>query len=230
MSEQPELFGKKHAAQFHEYWTRLAPMKAALNMFAAIVLRDLPDDAHVLVVGAGTGEELLDLADRFAGWRFTAVDPAGAMLDICRSRAHERGLDARCTFHEGFVADLPGAPQFHAATSFLVSHFVTDREARRRFFADIAERLHPGGMLVSADIAGEWGSAELQPLLEQWWNMMRFAGFPEEGVQQRKSRLGDTVCVLAPDEVAAVIEAAGFGPATHFYQALMVHAWFATRP
>ena len=44
----------------------------------------LPEDAQILAVGAGTGVEISHLAAVFPKWRFTALDPSGAMLAECR--------------------------------------------------------------------------------------------------------------------------------------------------
>src|SRR4051794_1322180 len=77
---------------------------------------------------AGTGHELICLADRFPGWRFVAVEPSASMLDVCRRKAEERGIAARCELHEGYLESLPPGEAFDAAISLslLVSQFIHD--------------------------------------------------------------------------------------------------------
>ncbi|WP_264488307.1 class I SAM-dependent methyltransferase [Luteolibacter arcticus] len=48
------------------------------------------------------------MAARFPGWRFTAVEPSGAMLDHCRKKATEAGIVDRCECHEGYLDSLVG--------------------------------------------------------------------------------------------------------------------------
>ncbi|HYG70445.1 MAG TPA: class I SAM-dependent methyltransferase, partial [Anaeromyxobacteraceae bacterium] len=129
------LFDESQAASYDERYLKLAPMQKALHLVTQLALAELPFDARVLIVGAGTGAELLHLAAAFPGWRFTAVDPSEPMLRRCRLRADAAGLSARCRFHEGAVDTLPEEERaFDGATALLVSQFVVDPEARRGFF------------------------------------------------------------------------------------------------
>ena len=100
-------FDKEHAAVYDQRFAKLAPMKDALHLLIQLVFSELPAAARVLCVGAGTGAELIYLAQVFPQWQFTAVEPAAAMLDICRQRAEACGITARCTFHEGYIDSLP---------------------------------------------------------------------------------------------------------------------------
>ena len=93
-----------------------APIRDAMYFLLESAFADLPVDARILCVGVGTGAELAHLAGKFPGWRFTAVEPSGAMLDECRKRAEAEGSASRCRFHEGYVETLPLGDGHDAAT------------------------------------------------------------------------------------------------------------------
>jgi len=73
-----------------------------------MVLSELLENAKVLVVGAGTGAELIYLARMCPNWYFTVVGPDKEMLDACRKKCEENEILSRCSLHQGTVETLPG--------------------------------------------------------------------------------------------------------------------------
>ena len=57
-----EAIFDQQAATYDQQWARLAPLRDALNLLIGAVFSDLPDNARILCVGAGTGAEILYLA------------------------------------------------------------------------------------------------------------------------------------------------------------------------
>ncbi len=225
----PVAFDQDHAAKYDKTFQKLAPLKDALHILTRSVLLGLPTDARVLCVGAGTGAELLYLAEAFPGWQLTAVDTSAPMLDVCRQRVEAAGYGPRCSFHHGTVAELDAAPTFHAATSLLVSQFVTDPEQRRGFFREIHARLEPGGTLVSADLSCDLSDTKSSSLLNVWRRTLEYSDLPPERVQGSIEAYGRAVAVVEPREVEKVLTDAGFVEPTLFFQAGLIHAWYASR-
>lgn len=227
MTEKPfkPAFDEDHAASYDERFAKLAPFKDALHLALRGLLAELPENARILCVGAGTGAELLYLANASPGWAFTLVEPAAAMLKRCREKAAEVGIESRCTFHEGYLDALPHAEPFDAATSILVSQFVLIRQKRVNFFQDIAARLKPEGHLVSADLAGEPGTTNF----EAWIALQKYNGSSDEQTEQYRAALKEHVAVRPSDEVAAIIAEGGFDTPALVCQTLLIHMWHARR-
>ncbi|WP_193199774.1 class I SAM-dependent methyltransferase [Nostoc sp. MG11] len=227
--EQPVFFGKEQAAGYDQRWTKLAPIRDALHLLLRIRLSELPDDAQVLCVGVGTGAELLYLAQAFPQWSFTLVEPSKPMLDICRQRAEEDGITSRCTFHEGYLDSLPLSLPFDAATCLLVSQFIMQPEERRAFFGQMSNQLRPGGYLVSADLSSGASDSAYKDLFEVWFQMQRFNGMLEEGIEKMRQAYGRNVAVSALREIEALIASNGFDAPVLFFQAFLIRAWYARR-
>jgi tRNA (cmo5U34)-methyltransferase len=183
----------------------VAPLRDALHLCISLILSELPVDANILCVGVGTGLELIYLAENFPQWRFTAVEPAAPMLNVCRQKVEELGITSRCTFHEGYIDSLPPSVVFDAATCLLVSHFILQQDERSNFFSQIAARLRPNGYLVSADLVSDTSTLEYQSLIEVWPRMLKYAEIPAEEVEKFHVSYGRDVALLPPQTVEAII-------------------------
>jgi tRNA (cmo5U34)-methyltransferase len=221
----------KQASSYDQQWSKLAPINAALHLLTSTVLSHLPPTANILCVGAGTGAEILALAQTFPEWHFTAVEPSPAMLDVFRRRAEEQGISSRCVFHLGYLDSLPSNGSFDAATAFLVSQFILERHARSQFFQSIAERLCPEGVLVSSDLAGDLIATEYLELLGLWFRVMSGSGTPAppEGIERMREAYRRDVAILPPRDVRDIITRGSFDSPVLFFQAGMIHAWYAKR-
>ncbi len=228
-SDELKTVFDQQASHYDERWAKTAPIRDALHFLLEAVFAELPAQARLLCVGVGTGEEMAYLAQRFPQWTFTAVDPSGAMLAVCRHKAEQGGYVSRCRFYEGYLESLPAQAPFDAATCFLVSQFMLEQEARVAFFQSIAARLRPGGLLASSDLASDVGSPAYEALLQTWLNMMVRAGIPVSGLASMRAAYARDVAILPPAQVAAIIQAGGFDEPVPFYQAGLIHAWFSRR-
>jgi tRNA (cmo5U34)-methyltransferase len=219
----------QQAAGYDQQWARLAPVRDCLHLLVRSVFARLPAEARLLCVGVGTGAEMAYFARTFPGWTFTAVDPSGAMIEVCRKRAGTEGYLSRCSFHEGYIDSLPPGHPHDAATCFLVSQFLLDTEERRGLFRAIRERLRPGGILASSDLASDTASPEYEALLSPWFTMMAAGGVQPDALQRMRAGYARDVGILPPARIASLIESAGFASPVQFFQAGLIHAWFAGR-
>lgn len=222
----PNAFDAQHAASYDDRWAPLAPLRDSLHLQMRFILQGLPAAARVLCVGVGTGAELLALARFFPGWRFTAVEPSAPMLDVCRRKAAEAGIADRCEFHACYLHELPPAEPFDAATTILVSQFITDRARRTEFFRNLARRLRPDGLLITADLT-TIAPGQHERLLTVWSQMMRHVGANEAQIQALMTAYGRDVALLTAPVMEELLAEAGFVLPVRFSQSLLIHAWYA---
>ena len=226
--ELRKTFNQK-ASSYDEQSAKMAPIRNGLHFLLEAVFFELPSEASILCVGVGTGAELVHLAQKFPQWQFTALDPSGAMLEVCRAKAEERGFVERCQFHEGYLESLPEEGLHDAATCFLVSQFILDREDRSAFFRSIAQRLKPRGILASSDLASGVRSNDYEALLRIWSNMRSAAGTSPEGLERMRAAYAKDVAISPTQDVASIIASGGFEPPVQFFQAGLIHAWLSRR-
>lgn len=185
--------------------------------------------AQVLVAGAGGGAREITVAGALEPrWRFTAVDPSAAMLDISIERLKQAGLTERVELHLGRVEDLPPDRRFDAATLIGVLHHLPGDEAKAAILASMAARLKPGAPLV---LAGNRHAYASQPLLlAAWAERWRMQGAAPDEVKAKLGRIHQGADPPRSDEhVAALLKQAGFENPILFFSSLFWGAWIARR-
>ncbi|OLF77870.1 SAM-dependent methyltransferase [Maricaulis sp. W15] len=223
-----EFFNREMAARYDERNSKLSPVSDCMHFLFRLVLEDLPPDARILSVGAGTGAEILSLSNAFPGWQFVAVDPSGPMLDVCRARLEDAGVMDRCEVVQGEVHDIADGDTFDAVLAIMVAHFI-DREKRQRFYQASHARLRPGGFFVSTEISYDLASPEYPSMLENWGRIQSRMGATPDSLKTLPETLRNVLTVIAPDETENLWRDAGFARPICFFQALMARGWYAQK-
>ena len=205
-------------AGYAEATPKKVPGLADLHRMAAILLAErAPDDAEILVVGAGGGLELRAFAEAQPGWRFLGVDPSAGMLDLAR---HMLGPHAgRADLRLGTVDAAPTGP-FDGATCLLTLHFL-DRAERLRTLREIHRRLRPGAAMIVAHHSAAPGAD-----LTRWLSRsLAFAGNP--AVPDAAAQMARHLPALTTEEDEALLRNAGFSEIALFYAAFSFRGWVA---
>ncbi|KAF5297598.1 hypothetical protein FQR65_LT19694 [Abscondita terminalis] len=81
---------------YDEHIRKLIPGYELIHLQVHALLKTyLPQQAHILVVGCGTGYELQYLAEQFPQWNFTAIDPAPNMIEKAKQHIDNLELSSR---------------------------------------------------------------------------------------------------------------------------------------
>jgi tRNA (cmo5U34)-methyltransferase len=214
-----------------EYQTQsriaLAGYDACHDLAACILSATLGrgSKAKVLVAGAGgTANEILASGTLEPHWHFLAVDPSRPMLDLAMSRVAAAGLMDRTEVVLGHVGDLPGSRDFDAATLIGVLHHLPGEAAKLDILRDIARRLKANAPLV---LAGNCLAYASEPLfMATWGERWRMNGASEDEIE---AKLGKILQGADPpgseEEVARLLDAAGFQKPKRFFSSLFWGAW-----
>lgn len=149
---------------YDEHIRKLIPGYEVIHQQVDAILQSvLKPNAHILIVGCGTGYELEYLLKRHPNWKFTAVDPSLTMLQKAQEQVELLDKSSQVTFVHGETSALPLENCFDAALSILVAHFIAD-EIKPVFFKDIYDRLKEKAVLLTYDLMTCVNPQQLQAL------------------------------------------------------------------
>ena len=224
-TDPTSVFGDSAAiASYADRTRRLVPGWDDLQrMVTLLVAERAPDEARILVVGAGGGAELDAMARSHPGWRFTGVDPSAPMLAMARATLGERA--GRVEFHEGYVATASAGP-FDAATCLLTMHFVP-RDERAPTLRQIHRRLKPGTPFVLAHMSFPLAAEERDTWLARYAAFAVASGVEPDAARRAATAIGANLPLVAPDDEEALLAQAGFSGTRLFYAGLAFRGWVA---
>lgn len=195
-----------------------------LPMTRILLAERVPQDGRVLVVGAGGGLEIEDLALAHPGWKIDGVDPSGPMLALAAQRLGP-ALQPRVSLHEGYVQDAPDGP-FDGATCLLTFHFVPP-EQRLPTAREIHRRLKPGAPFVAAHLSVEDGEGERDVWMGRYAAFLTASGSDPRQAAATREKVEKELTILSPAQDEAVLREAGFSDVRLFYVGFTFRGWIA---
>lgn len=216
------------AADYDQRIRKLFPFYETIHAAINAILRSaLGTESELLIVGAGTGAEILELGRSNPSWRFLGVDPAKAMLDLAKEKIEAAGLANRVGLFNGFVADLPVGKLFDCATSTMIMHFVPDDGGKMEFLRAIASRVKSGAPFVVVDAHGDLTAPQSQLLIEAWKQQQVLAGVKSENVESGMKERIKAIHFVSSERIVELLAEAGFHRVQRFFQNMMLGGWIA---
>ena len=196
---------------------------------AAFLPGVINDHATVLVVGAGTGEEIVRMSQANPGWRYVAEDPSAEMLDVAREKLAAAGAADRVEFVTGPIEDVPQGERFDGATMILVQHFLPDDGAKLAILREVAARLRPGAPLFLANMHGDLDAEPDTRRYQAWKRRQMARGMSAEDAEGMFSGLPTVVHFVSEGRTRQLLEEAGFMDIQNVFRAFVIGGWVATR-
>ncbi|BAZ38540.1 hypothetical protein NIES4101_44790 [Calothrix sp. NIES-4101] len=185
--------------------------------------------ANLLIVGAGTGMELVNYAQANQNWCMLGVDPSVNMLAIASQKIQEHNLSERIKVFTGYIHQLPNNPIYDAATAILVMHFIPDDGSKLDFLENIFQRLKPSAPFILVDVFGEKGTDELEAKISMMKCFWQEAGVSPEKVSELLEGLATGVYPIPETRVFELLQQAGFTKIIRFYTGIWIGGWVATK-
>lgn len=138
---------------YDQHIQKLIPGYALMHQQIQVLLyMHLKQNAHLLIIGCGTGYELIQLALAFPNVQFTAIDVAENMIKKAQQNIKHAQIKNKIDFLCGDTSILSTINyQFDAALSILVAHFVP-MDLKKSFFTDIYHAIKPNACLIHVDL------------------------------------------------------------------------------
>ena len=231
MTEATIKFDRDRANQYDLDIRKAIPGYESLHAMAQSLLQTgLSKSANLLVVGSGTGMELINYIEQNPNWTLTGVDPSAEMMEIAKSELEGKGLQDRISLHTGYVDSLPETKPMDAATLLLVMHFLPDDGSKLQLLRDIAQRLKPGAKLILADLYGD-RSAPYFSQFTQAWQALYFSQLDDEIKAKAEANfatsINNSIYFVPETRIIELLQLAGFERVSKFYNAFLFGGWIA---
>lgn len=202
--------------------------ESIFNMAVALLDASVSEQAHLLIVAAGGGMELITFGQARSHWLFTGVDPSAKMLAIAQEKVAKHGLTNRVKLHQGVTHELPLTPLYDAATCILAMHFLADDGAKLLLLQSISQRLKPGAKLILVDLCEEKGSESFNDFLIAYKYHARNLGMSSEIVEETASNVVHLHCI-SEERTIELLQEANFSKITRFFTALWFRGWIVRK-
>ena len=210
---------------YDEHIRKLIPGYEVIHQQVDAILQSvLKPNAHILIVGCGTGYELEYLLKRHPNWKFTAVDPSLTMLQKAQEQVELLDKSSQVTFVHGETSALPIENCFDAALSILVAHFIAD-EIKPAFFKNIYDRLKENAVLLTYDLMTCINPQQLQALRY----LCLAQGLTEEQCQKMLDRMAQDFFSLTTEGYIKLLQRTGFESVQSYAQVLTYQGFIAKK-
>lgn len=185
------------------------------------------DGSRILIVGAGGGREVLELAKSRHDLEIVAVDPSSRNLALAEHIAQTEGLFDKITFVAGTVDDVPPGKPFSIALSLLVMHGITGDAAKSAYLASIQNSLSDNGLLIHADLCVD-APSDLDALVREYTSHAVRIGIAEQVTQIELDAITSTP-PLSTARLRELFAEAHLSVPQEIFRSLWYRCWIANK-
>ncbi len=222
------IYDPEWVANYERNANAAIPGRSGLYKLCQVALSSITPGSHILVVGCGTGTELISLINTLPSCSFVAIEPEINMLEICRKRIEDTGVSHKVAFQACRFDEWKLSRNFSAATSILVSQHITDQVEAGDFFKKIADSLLPGGIIFTADMHIPNG-VNREMMINLWQKQALFSGIKPESVSELSKKFQVELALRNEHEIINFLHDAEFKNLVKPFSSLLYGAWIGYR-
>lgn len=220
-----EIFEDERASKYDGFTqTWIINYQFVIDTVPKIIEMEQPNAKEILIVGCGTGNETLCLANfKNKAWNITGVDPSPDMIKIANEKLKNH---SKVKIIKGEVNQLPINKKYDAATLLLVLHFMKDNGTKQALLQSISNRLHKGAALIILDIFGN---------KTEFYNNLKLLEklLPKEigGVliPDKIASIPERVHPISEDRLSEILNKTGFSKPIRFFQSAIYGGWIVKK-
>lgn len=215
-----EIFEDERATFYDDFiqmW--IINYQFVIDTLPKLIELEQPTAKNVLVVGCGTGNELLSLSKYKDSWNVTGVDPSPDMVKIAREKLKQY---SEVTIIQNEVNQLSSDKKYDVATLFLVLHFMKDDGTKKALLQNIYDRLEQGATFLLLDIFGAKDEFTFNlKLLE------KLLPAEVEGmiIKDRIASMPERIFPVSEERLSVLLQEVGFTKPIRFFQSAIYGGW-----
>lgn len=218
-------FTDKTAASYDDRIVKLIPGYALVHQLVpAVVSSFCNGESDILIAGAGTGVELINLATNNEHWSFTALDCSHGMLKLAKANFQASKFLNQVEYINQNLLDYRPERLHHAALSLFVVHFLPDADAKLQYFKSMRNCLAVGAPLIIADLTADKSNL-LQGAYKEW---LLSIGHTDEEANKVLDHIDTNFYPLDEEQLSFLLKEAGFKKPTVFFQSLCYSGYFTS--
>lgn len=222
-------FDAKRAQGYDDRIDAMIPGYTPMQQLTEVYLgAEMPNEARLLIVGAGTGTEVIECGSRHAGWTITAVEPSPEMSAQGQAKVKAAGLDARVEWQTAALDQIEEGDLYDGATLLLVLHFL-DEEAKLNLLCEISDRLKPGAPFALSTFVGDPANTRTKKIYDLAKAFALAKGLPAAEVAEKFDLTRKDIFLEPEEKIKMHLRDAGFIDVQRIGQGLAMHLWVARK-
>lgn len=220
-----EIFEDERASKYDRFTqTWIVNYQFVIDTVPKIIEVEQPNAKEILIVGCGTGNETLCLANtENQSWNITGIDPSPDMIKIANKKLKNH---SKVKIIKGEINQLPTNKKYDVATLLLVLHFMKDNGTKKALLQSISDRLQKGATFILLDIFGN--KTEFYKNLKLLEKLL-----PKEvesiSIPDKIATIPERVHPISEERLSEILNKAGFSKPIRFFQSAIYGGWIVKK-
>lgn len=176
-------------------------------------------EENILIVGAGTGEELNYLLELNDYVQIDALEPSTNMASFLLERIFSKNALNRVEVINKKLEEFSSSKKYGLITSILVSHFISNDE-KKAYFEKMKMLLAHNGNIVLVDAFSDNDLKNVDYNYLIWVESLRLNGFSGKEISSIEKRYRESFYPINEEKLKSICSDVGLEVKEHFFRSL----------